>query len=92
MTPNPPKSAEIAEIGHFPPPGAPEGRPPTLSERIDTIRASIEPIRAKILSESVRIDQPGSWSASMVAEMALDRAEHELAIAALSLGIQEDLR
>ena len=87
MTRNPLQSPEI---GHFPPPKPLEGRPPTISERIDTIRASIEPIQAKILYEAARIDQTGCWSASMVAEMALDRARGELAIAAISLGIEED--
>lgn len=77
----------------FPPPVAPRlpGRPPMLSERIELLRASIEPLQKRVMSEATTIDATGRWSASMVAAQALDRARLNLAVAALSLGVQEDL-
>jgi hypothetical protein len=63
--------------------------PPTLSQRIESLAAAIVPLQIQVIKETNPIDASGHWSASVVASRALERAEHELTVAYLSLRAQE---
>jgi hypothetical protein len=51
---------------------------------------SLDVLMDRILRDARETDQHGMWSASQVAYGAVFKAQSELRIAALSLGVQED--
>lgn len=78
----------------WPRPSIPESLRPArrpLSERIETVRASLDHLVDETLALASGLDRSGRWSATHIAHDALLNAQRELGIASLSLGIQEDI-